>query len=414
MPSPDPSAGRGRTTSPRLPVVLIAVTALLAAVLLVAGCGDEETTTTAVSDGTTTTATQTSDDGGTHHIGIGDFSAQDVYADAAPSVVTIRSIFGNLNSIGGGGGQGSGFVISDDGEIVTNAHVVTDAEQGGGSAAGSDGEINAADEVYVEFPDRNQVEAEIIGFDPNADVALLKVDPDGLDLQPLEFGDSAAVEVGTPVAAIGSPFGQEQSLSTGIVSATDRSIDSLTAFAIDGAVQTDASINPGNSGGPLITADGKVIGINQQINTTSGGNEGVGFAVPSNLVQRSVEDLRPDGKAEYAFIGVSTIPLYPQLAERLDVDAPTGALVIKTTQGGPAADAGIEGAGNEKIEFQGQEINVGGDVIVSVDGEKLESETDLSRLISEHKPGDQIQVEVIRDGDRETIDVTLEARPDSL
>ncbi len=413
MPSPKPSAGPGRTIRPR-PNVPLAVAVLLAtALLFLAGCGDDESTTTGVSDGTTTTATETSDDG-SRHVGLGDFSARDVYADAAPSVVTIRSIFGDLNSVGGTGGQGSGFVISDDGEIVTNAHVVTDAEQAGGTPGGGDKPINAADEVFVEFPDRNQVEAEIVGFDPNADVALLKVDPDGLELEPLELGDSAAVEVGTPVAAIGSPFGQEQSLSTGIVSATDRSIDSLTAFAIDGALQTDASINPGNSGGPLIDANGKVIGINQQINTTSGGNEGVGFAVPANLVQRSIDDLRPDGEAEYAFIGVSTIPLYPQLAERLDVDAPTGALIVRTTQGGPAADAGIKGAGDETIEFQGQEIQVGGDVIVAVNGEELESETDLSRLISEAKPGDQVELEVIRDGDRETIDVTLEVRPESL
>ena len=168
-------------------------------------------------------------------------------------------------------------MINTDGEIVTNAHVVTDAAEAGAQAAG---DINEADEVYVEFGDRNQVPAEIVGIDPDADIALIKVEPDGLDLDPIEFGDSDAVEVGTPVAAIGSPFGQEQSLSTGIVSATDRSIESLTQFRIDGAIQTDASINPGNSGGPLIGADGKVIGVNQQINTTSGGNEGVGFAIP--------------------------------------------------------------------------------------------------------------------------------------
>ncbi len=321
MASPKPSAGPGRTIRPR-PTFAVAIAALVAAALLFARRlrrrrvdarrpasataprppRPRPRTRAAATSGSATSAPRTS--------------------TRTPRPASSRSARSSATSTrsGGGGGQGSGFVISDDGEIVTNAHVVTDAEQGGGAAA-ADGEINAADEVFVEFPDRNQVEAEIVGFDPNADVALLKVDPDGLDLRPLELGDSAAVEVGTPVAAIGSPFGQEQSLSTGIVSATDRSIDSLTAFAIDGAIQTDASINPGNSGGPLIDADGKVIGINQQINTTSGGNEGVGFAVPANLVQRSIEDLRPDGEVEYAFIGVSTIPLYPQLAERLDVDA---------------------------------------------------------------------------------------------
>jgi S1-C subfamily serine protease len=395
-----------------------AILALLALAGLLAACGDDEETTPA--DPGTTASTSTtgadSDNGGEDRPAIGEtaFDVQGLYAEAAPSVVTVRSILGNPNSIGGGGGQGSGFVVSDDGEIVTNAHVVTDAEQAGGTPGSNNQPIEAANEVFVEFPDRNQVEAEIVGFDPDADVALLKVDPEGLDLEPLEFGDSQAVDVGTGVAAIGSPFGQEQSISTGIVSATDRSIQSLTQFNIDGAIQTDASINPGNSGGPLIDSSGRVIGINQQINTTSGGNEGVGFAVPSNLVQRSIDDLRDDGEASYAFIGVSTIPLYPQLAERLDVDAPNGALIVQTTDGGPAADAGLKGAGDETIMFQGQEIEIGGDVIVAVDGEELEGETALSRVVTERRPGDTVEIEVIRDGERRTIEVTLEPRPDSV
>ena len=190
-------------------------------------------------------------------------------------MVTIISIFGggggdNADVFGGGGGvgQGSGFVISDEGEILTNAHVVTDAEASGNA------DINAAKEVYVQFADRNQVPAQVIGFDPYADVALIKVNPDGLDIQPLELGDLNDVAVGAPVAAIGSPFGEEQSLSTGIISATDRSIESLTEFRIDGAIQTDASINPGNSGGPLLDSDATVIGLNQQINTDFGRQRG--------------------------------------------------------------------------------------------------------------------------------------------
>lgn len=390
-----------------------ALAALLAVVLLIAGCGDDDSTT-AATDGTATTTSAKKDSGNDGESPAG-FDAKGLYADAAPSVVTIRALLGNSDTLtGGGGGQGSGFVISDDGEIVTNAHVVTDAERTGGEPGGSSGPINAAKEVFVEFPDRNQVEAEIVGFDPDADVALLKVDPDGLKLEPLELGDSTEVEVGAPVAAIGSPFGQEQSISTGIVSATDRSIRSLTGFNIDGAIQTDASINPGNSGGPLMDSSGRVIGINQQINTTSGGNEGVGFAVPANLVNRSVKDLRDDGETEYAFIGVSTIPLYPQLAERLDIDAPSGALIVETTEDGPAQEAGLKGAGDETVKFQGQEIEVGGDVIVAVDGEELQTETDLSRLITERHPGDEVEVEVIRDGERRTVDVTLARRPRSL
>ena len=335
------------------------------------------------------------------------FNARRIYAEASSGVVTVRSVFGSPDSLGGGG-QGSGFVISDTGEIVTNAHVVTDAQETGAA------DINEADQVFVEFTDRNQVPAEVIGFDPNADIALLKIDPDGLDLKPLELGDSDRVKVGTPVAAIGSPFGQEQSLSIGIVSATDRSIQSLTDFSIDGGIQTDASINPGNSGGPLIDPAGKVIGVNQQINTTSGGNEGVGFAVPANLVQRSIDDLRDDGEAEYAFIGVTSVPLYPQLANKLDIEAPTGSLIIDVTKGGPAAKAGLRGAGDQTIEFQGQPIDVGGDVIVAIDGEVLRDESDLARLISSALPGDTVGVEIIRDGERRNIDVTLEARPSSI
>jgi S1-C subfamily serine protease len=345
----------------------------------------------------------------------GTFDPQGIFEATAPGVVTVTSIFdgeaaGGL--FGGGGqaaGQGTGFVVSDDGEVITNAHVVTNAQ-----AAGQPQDLDPAKEVYVQFPDRNNVPAEILGFDPFADVALLKVDPEGLDLQPLEFGDSDAMEVGEPVAAIGSPFGQRNSLSIGVVSADERSIESLTEFQIDGAIQTDASINPGNSGGPLLNADGKVIGVNQQINTRSGGNEGVGFAVPSKLVQQSLEGLREDGEPDYAYIGVSAQPLYPQLAEELGIDAETGSLLAEVVPGSPAADAGLEG-GDDRIRFQGQRIDVGGDVIVAIDGEELVEESDLPRTISEKRPGDTITLDVVHsDGDEETIDVELEERPDAV
>src|SRR5207253_455382 len=158
----------------------------------------------------------------------------------------------------------------------------------------------------VEFPDRNVVPAEIIGFDPFVDVALLKIAPKGLDLHPLELGNDETLQVGQPVAAIGSPFGEQQSLSVGVVSATDRPVKSLTQFQIEGAIQTDAAINPGNSGGPLLDAGARVIGINQQIETNSGANDGVGFAVPISAVKRSVAQLKEDGTVEYAYIGVSS------------------------------------------------------------------------------------------------------------
>jgi S1-C subfamily serine protease len=343
----------------------------------------------------------------------GSFNPGAVYEKSAPGVVTILSIFGggggdtgDLFGGGGGVGQGSGFVISDDGEILTNAHVVTDAEASGNA------DINAAKEVYVQFADRNQVPAEVVGFDPYADVALIKVNPEGLDIRPLELGSLDEVAVGSPVAAIGSPFGEEQSLSTGVVSATDRSIESLTEFRIDGAIQTDASINPGNSGGPLLDADATVIGLNQQINTTSGGNEGVGYAVPIDLALRSLEQLRDDGSVDYAFIGVTTQALYPQLADKLGLDVDTGALVAEVTEGGPADDAGLESS-EQTIDFQGQEIEAGGDVIVAVNGEEIVGESDLPRLVSRLDPGDEATLEIIRDGEREEITVTLGTREDA-
>ena len=333
---------------------------------------------------------------------------REIYDRDAPGVVTIRSVFGG--SILGGAGQGTGFVIDDGGEIVTNAHVVTDiAETRSGAPAAGD----EASEVYVEFGDRNTVEAEIVGTDLEADIALLQIDPDEIDadLVPLELGDSDAVAVGEPVATIGSPFGQTQSLSTGIVSATDRGIDSLTNFQISGGIQTDASINPGNSGGPLINGAGQVIGVNQQIATASGANDGVGFAIPINLARSSIEDLRDDGEASYAYIGVQSQALYPQLAVELGIDAPTGSLIAEVLRGGPAEEAGLEGADGGSIEFQGIPVDTGGDVIVSVDGEELVGPSDLGELIAEREPGEEVTLEIVRDGDREEITVTLGERP---
>ena len=339
------------------------------------------------------------------------FDPQQIYADAAPSVVTIISVLDSSSSgLGGGGaGQGSGFVISDQGEIVTNAHVVTDAEDTGAS---NPADINEAKEIYVEFGDHNQVPAEIIGFDPNADVALIKVDPEGLDIEPIALGDSDALAVGQPVAAIGSPFGQEQSLSTGIISATDRSIDSLTQFKIDGGIQTDASINPGNSGGPLIDADGEVIGIDQQINTTSGGNEGVGFAVPINLAKRSIDQLRADGEVSYPYLGVATQTLFPQLAERLDLNTESGVLITQVTPNSPAAEAGLK-AGDDRFRFQAQQVVGGGDVILEADGDVLEQDGDLATAILDKEPGDTVTLKILRDGKEMDVDVTLGDRADA-
>jgi S1-C subfamily serine protease len=374
-----------------------------ASIFALGGCGDEGDGgegTAAPEDETTKRVVVESQNGA--------FDAQAIYDAVAPGVVTVTSVFEGeaVSLLGGGRGQGSGFVISDDGEILTNAHVVSS-----GGRAGGGGPLEEADEVYIQFPDLNQVQAEIVGVDPYADVALLQVDPEELELTPLPLGSEDDVEVGEPVAAIGSPFGQDSSLSVGVVSAADRSIQGLTTFGIEGAIQTDASINPGNSGGPLLDAEGEVVGINQQIQTRSGGNEGVGFAVPIDLAQRSIDQLRREGEPSYAYIGVTTTGLYPQLAERLDVDVETGAIVAQVIPDSPADDAGLRGC-EDTVRFQGFDVDVGGDVIVAIGDERVVDNSDLAEIIALHEPGDEVTVEVIRDGEHGEVEVTLEERPE--
>ena len=335
-------------------------------------------------------------------VGDGDFNPAEIYANDAPGVVTVISLYGGSAA---NAGQGSGFVISDDGEILTNAHVVTSGGSGNGG-----GSVEPAKQVFVEFADRNRVEAEILGFDPDADVALIKVNPGEIELDPLRLSDRNAFAVGEPVAAIGSPFGKRQSLSVGVISANDRTIQSLSEFSIDNAIQTDASINPGNSGGPLLDASGDVIGINQQIETSSGSNSGVGFAIPIDVVKHSLEALRTEGVVDYAYLGVSTEAVWPQLADELGLGSPTGALVSEVVPGGPAASAGIQGATGETT-FQGTPVATGGDLIVSVDGEKVVAESDLAELISRKSPGSTVTLEIIRDGERRQVSVELAKRP---
>ncbi|MGN6558336.1 MAG: S1C family serine protease [Solirubrobacterales bacterium] len=378
---------------------LSALAALLLCLALLIGCGssDENTSDTGGDHAAATApeptpapqvAVETSSPG---------FDATRVYEEAAPGVVTIRSVFG------AGAAEGSGFVLDKEGEIVTNAHVVTDE---------SSGERKEAENVYVEFPDRNVVPASIVGFDPFVDVALLKVAPHGLALHPLELGNDQELRVGQPVAAIGSPFGEQHSLSVGVVSATDRSVKSLTRFEIAGAIQTDASINPGNSGGPLLDAGARVMGINQQIETNSGANDGVGFAVPISAIKRSIAQLRENGSAEYAYMGVSTQALYPQLARKLGLDTTYGGLLSEVVPGGPAEKAGLEG-GDEKLRFQAAEYRTGGDVILAVDGQKIVEENDLARTIAAHRPGEKVKLTVLHDNKRETVELTLGKRPDT-
>ncbi len=293
-------------------------------------------------------------------------------------------------------GEGSGFVWDTEGHIVTNNHVVADA-----------------DKVTVYFADDTIAEAEVLGTDSNADLAVIKVDLPAGQLVPVEVGDSAALRVGQMAVAIGNPFGLENTMTYGIVSALGRTIDSgLSQFSIPEVIQTDAPINPGNSGGPLLDRAGRVIGINTQIVSDSGSNSGIGFAVPINIARRVVPALIADGSYDYAWLGISGQSLQPEIAALMDLPEETrGALVIEATEDGPAAAAGLRGS-EETAELDGVEVPVGGDVIVSIEGLPVQSMDDLiAFLVEQTAPGDEVTLEVLREGGTNTLTVTLGTRP---
>ena len=351
---------------------------------------------------TTTTRVEVLENANDGRSGTPSFNPSSIYRRESPGVVTIISTgLGDAGANGNESGLGSGFVISGNGEIATNAHVVT---------SGEGASIRKAEQVFVRFKDDNQVPAKIIGFDPFSDVALLRVETAGLTLRPLPLGSAEDLAVGSPVAAIGSPFGEDQSLSIGVISALDRSIESLTGFATVGAIQTDAAINHGNSGGPLLDSRGRVLGINAQIQTTSGEGSGVGFAVPVDTVKRSLGQLRRDGKAHYSYLGVTTAPLFPQLARQFKLPVEHGAWVQGVSPDGPSDRAGLE-AGNHRERFQNSGYVVGGDVIVSVGGHAVREEDDVAKALVRLAPGTQVDLVVVRDGKRKTLRVKLGERP---
>jgi S1-C subfamily serine protease len=369
--------------------------AILATALLATGCGHGSSGSTSTVADTVQKTTRVEVVKGADPTGR--FDPETIYRRDSPGVVTILS----AQAGGRGGGLGSGFVVSGGGEIVTNAHVVTSGEGSG---------IKQAAEVFVRFGDGNQVDAKIVGFDPFSDVALVKVDPKGLTLRPLALGSIADVHVGEPVAAIGSPFGEERSLSVGVVSATDRDIESLTGFLTSGALQTDAAINSGNSGGPLLDARGRVLGINSQIRSSSGSGSGVGFAVPVDVVRRSLAQLRATGTVKYPYLGVSTSGVYPQLAEHFDLGARRGAWIQEVVPGGPGDKAGLR-AGSVRKTFQEQPWRVGGDIVTKIDGQAVDQDADLSEGLDDKAPGDTVTLTILRDGDTRDVRVKLGTRP---
>ena len=329
------------------------------------------------------------------------FSPAAIYARRAPGVVTIYVDLGS-----GGQTQGSGFVVDGKGTILTNAHVVTNvAEEATGSVRG-------AQKLFVEFRDRDRVPAKIVGWDLFSDVAVVRVDPRDHALAAVPLGNSAAVVVGTPVAAIGSPFNEQSSLSVGVVSAVDRTIDSLTSgYTVADAIQTDAPINHGNSGGPLFDAKGRVIGINSQIRSTSGAGEGIGFAIPIDIAKRALEQLLRTGHVSYAYIGITTQNVTPGIAKRFGLAAAHGALIAKVEPDTPAARAGLRG-GNRIEGYNGLQLSLGGDLILRIGSRSVASAQDVSRAVTALRPGDRVPVTILRNGkERQVVNVTLVERP---
>jgi 2-alkenal reductase len=337
------------------------------------------------------------------------FQPAQIFRSRSAGVVTIISYFDAANLPDARAAQGSGFVVSSDGTILTNAHVVTTAGQGRPT-----GTARAARTVYVEFSDGDRVRATIVGYDLFDDVAVVRADPRQHALDPVPLGSSARVVVGEPVAAIGSPFGNTDSLSVGVVSAIRRSIPSLTtSYDLVDAIQTDAPINHGNSGGPLFDARGRAIGINAQIRSSgsSSGFEGVGFAVPIDSARRSMEQILQTGTVRYAYVGIKTEDLTPSIAKRFGYAATRGALIDKVVAGTGAAKAGLQ-PGTRTEAFDGLGVRVGGDAVVAIDGLPVTNAEDVVRIVASRLlPGEVAHFTLVRGRARRTVAVTLGERP---
>lgn len=321
-----------------------------------------------------------------------------LYARANPAVVNI-TIYGQQGGQFAPLGQGSGFVYDERGRIVTNDHVVEGAEQ-----------------VEVTFSDGTIREAEVIGQDPNSDLAVVKVDQLPAGIAPLQLGDLNELEVGQTVVAIGNPFGLEGTLTRGIISALGRTIPALTPFSIPQAIQTDAAINPGNSGGPLLDLHGHVIGVNAQIETggTSRSNSGVGFAIPVSVVKQVVPALIEKGRYEWAWLGVRGGNVTPALIEAMQLPVERGAYILEITASGPAEQAGLRGA-DSIVTSDGLQVPVGGDVVTAIDGQPVRSFDELLIYVAmQTTPGQNVTLTILRDGKTQDVNLTLGARPEGL
>jgi S1-C subfamily serine protease len=327
-----------------------------------------------------------------------ELSTQEIYRRAAPGVVRITSIAGgeSITPDGSDSSLGSGFVIDKAGHIVTNYHVVADAR-----------------EVFVQFSSEESVKAEIVGSDPSTDIAVLRVEEHSMALTPLTLGESERVQVGDRAIAIGNPFGLDRTVTEGIVSALQRDITAPDGFTIDHVIQTDAAINHGNSGGPLLDAQGRVIGVNAQIQSGGvDGNVGIGFAIPIDTVKGVVAELIASGKVEHAYLGVSMNTITPDLVENVTLPVDSGVLVAEVQPDSPAAKAGLRG-GDNPVTVNGVDYVLGGDLITAADGTPVTSLEQLRDIVLGKKPGDTLDLEVIRDGQALTISVELGSRPSS-
>jgi S1-C subfamily serine protease len=329
-------------------------------------------------------------------------SAREIYKQEGRGVVFIQSqgVSSDSESPFGapqqGTATGSGFVVDDEGTIITNAHVV-----------------EGADSVQVRFDENGDfVDADVKGVDTSTDIAVLKIDPSDVSggLTPIPLGDSSKAQVGDPVIAIGNPFGYSRTVTTGIVSGLQREIQAPNGFTIPDVIQTDASINPGNSGGPLLDANGRVIGINSQIATGGGqGSVGIGFSVPINTAKRLLPDLKAGEAIQHAFLGVQMQDVTNQLAEDLNLAADQGALVVSVTKDSPADKAGLRGGRTETS----QGVAAGGDLIVAVDGKSVKDSSEVASAISQKRPGDSAEITYYRGDSKKTVTVELAKRPNS-
>jgi S1-C subfamily serine protease len=309
-----------------------------------------------------------------------------LYQQASPSVVLIE-VTRQGNGFAAGGGIGSGFVYDTQGHIITNYHVVDDAAI-----------------ITISFFDGSFARAQVVGLDPDSDLAVIKIEEEdmkGLNLQPIALGDSKALLVGEEVVAIGNPFGQTWTMTTGIVSAIGRTNPSLTGFSIAQMIQTDAAINPGNSGGPLLNRRGEVVGVNAMLlnSGAEASSDGVGFAIPVNTVKRVVPELIATGNYEYTWVGINGGDVSLDIIEFLDLDRDTrGVIISRVIPNGPAAQAGLREE----------------DIIQSINGQKLTGMSDLINYLAEFtRPGDVAQLEVLREGGTLSLSITLEERPES-